>query len=400
MASADRSDERLSILYVGTLPPHNGGSAIAAAQVLIGLARLGHHVRAIAPITPEALAPDDRFALTAPEIHVRRYEVPHFEPSPDVPSSESYRELEREQVGELFSALAAERRPDVVVAGRESFARVVPALAKRHRLPCTLILSGATSAAILSGTYGAAETRQLFDGYRNVNLFVTPAEHLARALHGFELGEIRVIPNPVDLDRFRPRPRDQELGAGLGIADGDIVVAHISNLKPLKRPLDVVRSAERALKEVPRLFYLVVGDGPCRQEMEAASVAAGLRERFAFTGWVDYGRVPDYLSLADIVVLPSAFEAQALVYLETQACGRALLASDIAGAREVIVDGQTGVLFRDGDVGDLAEKTVFLARRADVRSRIGTRAREAVGTHSVSTVVEAFDGFLREVAGR
>jgi glycosyltransferase involved in cell wall biosynthesis len=56
--------------------------------------------------------------------------------------------------------------------------------------------------------------------------------------------------------------------------------------------------------------------------------------------------MPDYINLADIVVMPSAAETQALVYLETQACARLLLASDIPGAREVIVDGETGLLFR------------------------------------------------------
>lgn len=396
LRAAGRTENGLSILYVGTLPPHNGGTAISSSLLLIGLAARGHRVRAIAPITAETLEAGERFALTAPRLSVRRYEVPYFETSPDIPAPNAYLRLEAAGVGQLFAELADEQRPDVVLAGRESFARVVPALAASRGLPCVLRVTGATSSALLEGAIEAERAAALLAGLRSVDALFTPARHLAQRLEALELGRIHVIPNAVDLDRFRPRARDEKLAGSLGIASDDVVVAHVSNLKPLKRPLDVVASAERALREEPRLFYLVVGDGLGREEMETACSAAGLRGRFAFSGWLDYERVPDYLSLADVVVLPSAFEAQARVSLETQACGRVLLASDIAGTREVVVDGETGVLFRSGDADDIAAKTVYLARRPDVRARIGERAREAVRAHSLHFAVGAVDVLLRD----
>src|ERR1700674_299552 len=69
----------VNILYVRPLPPHSGGTAIVGYQLLEGLARLGHRIRAIAPATSEVLAAGDPFASAHPEIHVSRFLVPYFE---------------------------------------------------------------------------------------------------------------------------------------------------------------------------------------------------------------------------------------------------------------------------------------------------------------------------------
>jgi glycosyltransferase involved in cell wall biosynthesis len=122
-----------------------------------------------------------------------------------------------------------------------------------------------------------------------------------------------------------------------------------------------------------------------------------IRERFAFTGWVAHECVADYLNLADVVVMPSESEGQARVYLETQACGRTLLASDIASAREVVVHGKTGLLFRRGDIKDLTEKTLAAAKDPQLRKSIGRQARARVGIHALDTVVAAYDAMLGEV---
>src|SRR5829696_8688583 len=71
----------LNILYAGALPPHPDGSATVGAQLLAGLARLGHSVRSLAPITAQALRTGDQFAEAHPEIGIARFVVPLFEVS-------------------------------------------------------------------------------------------------------------------------------------------------------------------------------------------------------------------------------------------------------------------------------------------------------------------------------
>jgi glycosyltransferase involved in cell wall biosynthesis len=387
----------LNILFVGTLPPRLGGAAIANSQLLSGCAALGHAVRAVAPITDEASYSADTFAIDHPHISVIRYRIPSFENSPDVPASDHHRQLEGQQIQTMLPVLIAEKRPDVIIIGREAFAWYVPDIASAYNIPCLLMVHGATTTGILNGSYPAALARQLLERYRKVTLIVTPARHMAGNLRRLGLNHIRVLPNAVDLQHFSPRPKSKVLLQQLALRDDDLTVVHVSNLKSLKRPLDIVSSAERSLRQNPALVYVIVGDGPCRALMEEACRSHNLVERFRFVGEVDPKRVPDYINLADMVVMPSAAETQALVYLETQACARLLLASDIPGAREVIIDGETGLLFRTGDVDDLTAKTLFAAHDPKRRTDIGRKARESVQTHSLSEAVITYAATLEDV---
>jgi glycosyltransferase involved in cell wall biosynthesis len=388
---------RLRILYIGTLPPHPGGTAVACSQILLGLASRGHSVRCIAPITPEALDSGDSFAAAAPQLHVHRYTVPYFDiDSPNAPPG--FGQAERPQLERLFAEIVAGQRPDVIIAGRESFARHIPKLAAAEKLPCVVIAHGSNWLPILRRPQGRFGSDRMLSEFRRADRVVTPARHLAEALRALGVEPIQVIPNAVDLERFQPRPPDLELARSLGIQEGDLVVMHASNLKPVKRPLDIVGSARRVLAEQPGALYCIVGDGRCRSEMEAACLATGISDRFRFVGWVDHERMPDYLNLADIVVMTSETEAQSCVMLESQAAGRTLLASDNPGSRELIADGKSGILFGLGDVKDLAAKTLWLASRPDLRRRIGAQARKHVRRHALPDAVLAYEAVLRELA--
>src|ERR1700731_518995 len=82
-----KTAQRLDILYVGTLPPHHGGSAIVADYLLNGLTKRGHHVRALAPITGDTEGEAVSFASQCPEISIKWFPVPHFSNATDAGSS-------------------------------------------------------------------------------------------------------------------------------------------------------------------------------------------------------------------------------------------------------------------------------------------------------------------------
>lgn len=300
----------MNILYTGTLPPHPGGTAILGAQLLSGFAKLGHSVRALAPITIETLSSDDVFAAEHPEMRVSRYLMPYFNISSNIPSATGYRELEGRQVQEKVETLIAQEQPDVMIIGRESFADHLPALAKKHGLPSVLLIQGGTTWGMLNGTIPRETAQQLLAQYCQTNAVVCVAEHLAKHIEALILRQVKVIPNPVDLQRFYPRQKNNSLRRELAIEENEIVVAHISNLKTLKRAMDIVCSAERVLEDNPKIIYVIVGDGPCRSMMEEACMNKRISENFRFVGWVDYERVPDYINLADIVIMPSEAEAR------------------------------------------------------------------------------------------
>jgi glycosyltransferase involved in cell wall biosynthesis len=389
----------LNILYVGTLPPHPGGSAIVGAQLVVGLASLGHAVRAVAPVTAEALRAGDDFAARHPEVRLERVEVPHFAITLAMSSSDDYRSSEGERMKEMIRPLIAEQRPDVVVIGRENVVWHVADLTRSSAIPSISLIHRAAKDGMLVGL-DRAGTQRMVHQLRGVDLLVLVAEHMAGPIQRLGLQNLAVIPNSVDLQRFSPRRRDRRLLEDLGLRNDQIVVAHVSNLKDAKRPLDIVDSAAQVLSHNPDIVYVIVGEGPYRSRMEERCRQRQILRSFRFVGWVDHERVSDYLNLADIVAMPSETEAMALVYLEAQACGRVLLASDIPAAREVIEDGQTGLLFRKGDIGHLAEQTLRAAGDASLRAAIGRRARESVQAHDLDRSVAAYERVLLELANR
>jgi glycosyltransferase involved in cell wall biosynthesis len=390
----------LSILYVGTLPPHNGGTAIVGYQLLVGLARIGHRVRAIAPITPSALDARDDFAHRHPEVGVTRFVVPYFNSSPDLPMPQSYLDCEDAALREAFRRAVAEERPDLVIIGRESFAQSLPELASAADIPTMLLVQGSGLVGMMR-TFAPPQRDDLIEQFKKVDLVVAVARHLvAEPLRALGFSEVAFIANPVDPKKFFPAPKNRALLTALGIREEDFVVVHISNMKPIKRASDVIRSAREVTRRVLCARYVMVGDGICRAELEAECAAVGLADRFRFIGWVDHDAVPDYINLADAVVMPSETEAAALVYLETQACGRLLIASDIAGAREIIRDGEIGLLFRKGEVDDLTAKLLLAAGDANLRDRIGRAAQEAVKAHGVETFVANYDRMIRGIVAK
>ncbi len=385
------------ILYVGTLPPHPGGTAIVGGQLVAGFAQCGHRVRAVAPITAAALHNGDQFAKANPAVDIIRFVVPYFETSPNHPPPDEYREAEGMQVRSALHRLVAEARPDIVVIGRETYAWHVPDLAIRHGLPTVLLVQNAAIAGDLMGNCPDAMRQRLRAQIRKADCVVLVARHLTECFRWLGSHCLRVVQNGVDLQQFVPRPRTRALQQDLAIANDAIVVAHVSNLKDLKRPLDIVQSAEEALQQNPKLVYVIVGDGSFRRPMEEACRQKRLTNHFRFIGWVGHDVVSDYLNLADVVVMPSETEALALVYLETMACGRLLVASDIPSAREVIVDGENGLLFRKADVGGLTAKTLSAASDPARRAAIGRRAREMVQAYALPKVVNAYVSVIGEV---
>lgn len=313
MPSSDRlttlvssSAHRLSVLYLGRLPPHHGGSSVVGTQILRGLARAGHRVRALAPVTKEGWDEAGALARAHPELGLHHYEVPYFEGSRrPAAQDDHFRTVQREAVGAALPPLIADARPDVVLIGQEAMAWAVMKPIQAYRLPSILVVHGGSTYASLVGLdFPEARGGRLLEEFRKIDAFVAVAWHLAMGLERLGLRRVHTIPNTVDVSHFRPRPPESGLRRALDIGDSDVVVLHASDLKPFKRPLDLAAAVEAALARNPRLLCLVVGEGPERAGLEEACRRRGVIGRFRFTGWVEHARMPDYLARADLVVQP------------------------------------------------------------------------------------------------
>ena len=193
--------------------------------------------------------------------------------------------------------------------------------------------------------------------------------------------KLRLVSNGVDVGRFSRLEHPDRFKAALGLPADARVVVLIGRLAPEKGH-GVLLDAARSLKNRhPRTRYLFVGDGPMRDELSGMVQARGLEPWVRWLGFRD--DVPQILGMADLLVLPSvAVEGMPVVILEAMAAGVPVIASDIGGVREMVVDGETGKVVRPGNPVALAQalddmlsldeaalRTIGLAGRRRVEER-------------------------------
>ena len=184
-----------------------------------------------------------------------------------------------------------------------------------------------------------------------------------------------------------------------GIPRDSVVALHASLMQSRKRPLDVIESAVIALPQNEKLIYLFLGGGERTGELQQAARDRGLGDRVRFVREVPYEQMPAHIRLADMVVLASEGEGIARVYVETQACGRVLISSDIPAGREVIEHGRSGLLFRTGDPADLATQVLRASTDRGLRESIGATGLERAKHHDIRRVIDSYIealGALRE----
>jgi len=183
--------------------------------------------------------------------------------------------------------------------------------------------------------------------------------------------EIRVIPNFVDTDTYHPAPCEL-----MEQPERDIVVAHVSNFRAVKRVEDTVYAMCMVTKKAPDARLMLIGDGPERHGIERLIDKMDLRGNITLTGY--RSDVPELLRCADTLVLPSETESAPLTILEAMSTGLPVIATRVGGVPEIIEDGRTGFLVPLKHPEDIAEKILDLHADRDKLRRMGAAAREAI----------------------
>ena len=202
-----------------------------------------------------------------------------------------------------------------------------------------------------------------------------------------------MIPNFVDPRIFR---RDKEPCHRATLApNGERIVMHISNFRPVKRIPDVVEVFARITREIPARLVLV-GDGPERPRAVERAEELGVSDQLLFLG--KHQSVDELLACADLFLLPSKNESFGLAALEALACGTPVIASNMGGLPEVVNHGETGFLFPLGSVDEMADAGLSLLRDQDRWSRFSEAARaDAAARFSNARVVPMYEALYRDV---
>ncbi|MEZ6090644.1 MAG: glycosyltransferase family 4 protein [Pirellulaceae bacterium] len=161
----------------------------------------------------------------------------------------------------------------------------------------------------------------------------------------------------------------------LGIQDNEIVVGKIARLFHLKGHSDLIRAAAHVVKQHPHVKFLFVGDGILRDSLAQQIRTAGMEGHFVFAGLVDPEEIPEYIGAMDLLVHTSYREGLARALPQALIAGKPVISYDVDGAKEVVINDETGYLVPPGDIDLLAKRIQELVKNVTLRNKLGEQGR-------------------------
>lgn len=268
-------------------------------------------------------------------------------------------------------------------------------LARRCGLPAVISVHNAFPPAEFSAWHRPL-LAEAFDAVRGVYAVSDSALQHFLAVYAAYLRpgtRLAVIPNCVDTGRFRPSP---ELGAAARRAwqlpADSLVLGSVARLAPQKRPQAAIALLARLLDEFPRLYLVLVGDGPLEDELRRLAAELGVERHVVFAGFQD--GVERLLPAFDLHLLLSRNEGFGIATIEAMACGVPVVGTDVPGTADVLRGSDGGVLVPRDDAAATATAVAGLLRDPARRARMGlagrAEAQRRYGQPEVQALVHAF----------
>jgi N-acetyl-alpha-D-glucosaminyl L-malate synthase BshA len=369
-----------------TVYPTYGGSGIVGSELGKELAERGHFVHFIASALPTR--------LTQLNDHVRFHEVemmsyPLFEHQPyTLALATKMATVAEEENLDLLHVHYAIPHSISAILARESLKpkRRLPVVTTLHGTDITLV--GADRSYLPITRYGIEQS----DGVTAISHYLKEATK-----ETFHFDDITVIPNFVCQSDYQ-RQLMPALKETLS-PNGEPLLAHVSNFRPVKRPVDCIEIFARVRQQGINARLVMVGDGSERTNCEHRARCLGVYEYCSFVG--KQPRIVDYLSVSDVLLLPSEQESFGLAALEAMACEVPVIASRVGGIPEVVTDGETGFLSNVGDIDKMATDAARLLADENTRREMGRRAREsALSRYRTDVVIPQYIDFYEKVINK
>lgn len=197
-------------------------------------------------------------------------------------------------------------------------------------------------------------------------------------LYDVDRKKIRIVPNGVDTQRFKPDlVAKMKARRIMQLKDDEKYVLFVGNLVPRKGLYLLLNAAKTVFAEVKNVKVLIAGDGPLRDSLLRYAEIKGVSDRIIFLGRVKDEILPRLYNCCDVVVLPSLQEGQGITLLEAQATAKPVVACKVGGVPEIVLDGETGILVEPREE-ELAMAMIKLLSDDKLRERMGMAGRKFV----------------------
>jgi N-acetyl-alpha-D-glucosaminyl L-malate synthase BshA len=360
-----------------TCYPTYGGSGVVATELGIELAAMGHEVHFISYSQPFRLTGRND-GIFYHEVPVSSYPLFEFPPY-DLALASRMAEVAEFCGLDLLHVHYAIPHSVSALLARQMLAE------RKRRLPFVTTLHGTDITLVGLDRSYLPITRysiQQSDGVTSISNYLKE-----KTVGDFDVTRpIEVIPNFVNCDVYKPFADEEARAAARQrfAAPGDAILMHLSNFRPVKRLVDVVKVFAKVAAEMPAQL-LLIGDGPDRSAAEWLAHSLGIQARVHFLGKQE--RVHELLPLADLMIMPSELESFGLAALESMACKVPAIATRVGGVPELIDDGETGLLYPVGDVEAMAAGAIGLLKDRDRLEAMREAGRKTAQKRFCSTLV-------------
>jgi L-malate glycosyltransferase len=374
-----------------TCYPTYGGSGVVATELGIELSALGHEIHFISYSQPFRLSGRDG-GVFYHEVPVSSYPLFEFPPYDLALASRMAEVAEFYELDLLHVHYAIPHSVSALLARQMLAARGrrLPFVTTLHGTDITLV--GLDRSYLPITRYSIQES----DGVTSISQYLKD-----KTLEDFGITrDIAVIPNFVNCDVYAPiRDEAERAEARKRLAAPDeAILMHLSNFRPVKRVIDVVKVFAQVSRTIPAQLVLV-GDGPDRSAAEWLAHDLGIQGRVHFLGKQD--RVNELLPLADLMLMPSELESFGLAALEAMACKVPAIATRVGGVPELIDHEETGLLYEVGDVDGMAEGIIGLLNDRERLELMRDTARRTAQKRFCSTLVlPQYVKYYESVLGR
>ncbi len=368
-----------------TCYPVYGGSGVVATELGKALAARGHDIHFIAYSLPFRLG-HIQDNITFHEVHVNAYPLFEYPPYTLNLTSKLVDVARHERLDILHMHYAIPHATSAVLA-RQILAGTghhVPIVTTLHGTDITLIGQDPSFAPVVNYSINQS------DGVTAVSEYLKRETCTCCEI----TADIEVIPNFIDTTRFRPLEKDHFKQALC--PNGEKLLAHVSNFRPVKRATEVVEIFHRVRKAGYATKLLLVGDGPDRAAAEQRARELGVVDDVRFLGKQE--PVEEILAITDIFLIPSGSETFGLAALEAMSCGVPVIASNIGGLPELIVEGETGFLCPLGDIDAYAARAMQLLDNPDLQATMSVAARRrAVEEFDLARIIPQYEAYYERI---
>ena len=362
--------------------PTFGGSGVVATELGIELSQKGHEVHFITysqPVRLDALSSN----LHYHEVTVPDYPLFKYEPYELALSSKIYDVIHKYKIDVLHVHYAIPHAYAAYMAKKilNENGYKIPIITTLHGTDITLVgnhpfYKPAVTFSINKSDIVTCVSKSLMED--------------TREFFGIKR-EIKVIPNFIDIDKYEKKHNMCEKNF---ISEGDEkIIVHVSNFRPLKRIIDVIKIFEKVNSKISSKL-IMVGDGPDKKKAKDYLRKNNLKNRVIFLGKTN--EVDEILCSSDLFLLPSEKESFGLAALEAMALKVPVISTNTGGLKELNINGNSGYTSEIGDIDSMASNAIKILSDKSLKKKYRSQAFENAKKYDIKKIIPLYENIYDE----